>query len=102
MCVTNFNVRDADLREQLTRSEKRTEDLDKVFTWSQKWLMLFNVGKCKVMHIGSSNPKFSYSLDGESLQDVLLERDLGVFIDSSMKPSKLCIEAAKRGNKVWV
>ena len=75
-------------------------DLDKVFSWSQEWQMLFNVGKCKVMHIGNKNPMYSYNLDGENLQEVLIERDLGVFVDSSMKPSKQCIEAAKKGNRV--
>ena len=60
--------------------------------------MLFNVGKYKVMHIGNKNPMSSYKLDGENLQEVLIERDLGVFVDSSMKPSKQCIEAAKKGN----
>ena len=37
--------------------------------------MLFNVGKCKVMHIGNKNPMYSYSLNGENLQDVLIEKD---------------------------
>ncbi|PIK46567.1 hypothetical protein BSL78_16576 [Apostichopus japonicus] len=65
-----------------------------------RWQMLFNIDKCKVMHIGSSNQKFTYNLNGVELQEVSVERDLGIYIDSSLQPSKHCLEAAKRGNRV--
>ncbi|PIK61997.1 putative calcium channel flower-like isoform X2 [Apostichopus japonicus] len=48
------------------------------------------------MHIGSSNQKFTYNLNGVELQEVSVERDLGIYIDSSLQPSKHCLEAAKR------
>ncbi|PIK53867.1 putative ATP-binding cassette sub-family F member 2 [Apostichopus japonicus] len=35
-----------------------------------------------------------------NLQEVFAERDLGIYIDSSLQPSKQCLEAAKRGNRV--
>ena len=81
-------------------SEKFQMDLDKVFSWSQEWQMLFNIDKCKVMHIGSSNPRYPYTLNGQVMQEVSVERDLGVYIDSSLQPSKQCVEAAKRGNRI--
>ena len=28
-------------------------DLDKLVLWAQKWQMVFNVDKCKVMHVGN-------------------------------------------------
>ena len=34
------------------------------------------------------------------MQEVSIERDLGVYIDSSLHPSKYCVEAAKRGNRI--
>ena len=30
-------------------------DLDNLVRWSEEWQMLFNVGKCKVMHLGRAN-----------------------------------------------
>ena len=33
-------------------------DLNKGCQWTIKWLMLFNVDKCKVMPIGRENPRF--------------------------------------------
>ena len=48
---------------------------------------------------GNSNPRYPYTLNGQVTQ-VSVERDLGVCIDSSLQPSKLCVEAAKRGNRI--
>ena len=31
-------------------------DQDNVYNWAEKWKMEFNVDKCKVMHLGRSNP----------------------------------------------
>jgi hypothetical protein len=38
--------------------------LDRLMQWSDKWGMRFNVGKCKVMHIGRSNLKSDYVMGG--------------------------------------
>ena len=35
-------------------------DLNKLIDWSEKWLMSFNIDKCKVMHIEDKNPNFKY------------------------------------------
>jgi ribonuclease P/MRP protein subunit RPP40 len=39
------------------------EDLVKLVTWSKEWLMLFNVDKCEVMHVGYNNPKAEYMME---------------------------------------
>jgi len=36
-------------------------DLDKLVRWSEEWQIVFNVGKCKVMHFGRSNPSNNYN-----------------------------------------
>ena len=48
--------------------------------------MRFNVGKCKVMHVGRRNKMYEYEMVGEKLKEVEEEKDLGVWINSSMKP----------------
>jgi hypothetical protein len=48
--------------------ESLRTDLGKLFEWSKEWLMLFNVEKCKVMHLGRNNDRCSYSLDGMILR----------------------------------
>lgn len=42
------------------------DDLDKIEGWANTWQIGFNVGKCKVMHLGAKNMYASYMLGGES------------------------------------
>ena len=43
--------------------------------------MLFNVGKCKVMHFGRTNPNNDYYMSNQKLETSnCLEKDLGVMI----------------------
>jgi len=51
-------------------------DLDKLLSWAKEWQMLFNVIKCKVMHIGHRNSGFRYCMDGTELDTVDEERIL--------------------------
>ncbi len=62
--------------------------------------MQFNVSKCKVMHMGHANPKFSYSMNGQELEETEEERDIGVVISSNMKPSAQCSVAARTAQSV--
>ena len=60
--------------------------------WSHKWLLKFNVDKCKLLQLGNSSPANYYlsSPDGffRSLTcKVTEEKDLGVWCTSDMKPS---------------
>ena len=59
-------------------------DLTRVQAWAKKWKMEFNVGKCKVMHIGRRNPKNVYGMGGSVLETTSAERDLGVMIDDRL------------------
>ena len=60
--------------------------------------MRFNVGKCKVLHMGNNNPRNEYFLDSAKLESAEEEKDLGVWIRTSLKPSKQCATAAKSAN----
>ena len=71
------------------------ETLNELTNWSLKWKMDFNIQKCKVMHIGNSNPKHTYYMQGEILNAVESEKDLGVWCDKSLKPSLHCQEASR-------
>ena len=78
--------------------EKLQAALNQLYSWSKKWGMEFNVSKCKILHVGKNNPNFDYYLASEKLQVVESEKDIGVKIHSSMKPSLQCNEAAQRAN----
>ena len=54
------------------------QDLVYLYRWSNNWLMLFNTGKCKVMHLGNKNPCIKYDLSGRELESILEEKDVGI------------------------
>ena len=76
------------------------KDLAKIYQWSLDWQMMFNVDKCSVMHMGKRNQEFQYEMGGILLKTSEEERDLGVIVHNSGKPSRQCAEAAKRANKI--
>ena len=75
-------------------------DLANLYKWSQDWLMLFNIDKCKVMHLGHTNLNAEYSLGGKVLESVDAEQDLGVIIQNDLKVSQQCSKVVKTANKI--
>jgi ribonuclease P/MRP protein subunit RPP40 len=76
-------------------------DLDKLVGWSKEWLMLFNVEKRKVMHIGFGNGRTGYMMDGVQLQEVQGEMDLGVLVQDNLKCAQQCAKVVGTVNKVF-
>ena len=74
--------------------------LDELYEWSEKWGMSFNIEKCKIMHVGKKNPSFDYTMNGVKLKSTEQEKDIGVLIHSSLKPSKHCAESARKANGI--
>ena len=60
-------------------------DLDLLAKWSEEWQLGFNEEKCKVLHLGSNNPKLDYNMNGVVLATDTSEKDLGVTIDGELK-----------------
>jgi len=84
-------------------AEKREElqtALDNLCAWADRWHMQFNVKKCKVLHIGGSNSKHQYSMNGQRLEAVTEETDIGVLVSSTLKPSAQCAKAARTAQAV--
>ena len=76
------------------------QDLSMLSRWSKDWQMLFNVGKCSVVHFGYANSGAQYELEGEAIQTVQETKDLGVIVHESLKTSRQCLEAAKKANRM--
>jgi hypothetical protein len=76
------------------------EALDNLCRWADLWGMEFNVKKCKVMHVGNNNQRFQYTMGGEKLEVTEEERDIGVNMTSSLKPSQQCKNAARTAQTV--
>jgi len=70
--------------------------------WSHECLMLFDIDKCKIMHLDLNNVKAKYKMNGKYLKEVIEERDLGVIMQKDLKCSKQCLKAVSTANKVIV
>ena len=74
--------------------------IDQLQAWADTWQMDFNQGKCHILHLGSRNNGYEYTMGGVKLEKSEAEKDLGVMIHESLKPTMQCARAAKRGNAV--
>ena len=85
-------------------SNQLQEDLWKLETWAGIMQMRFHPHKCKVMHLGKNNTKkeyFMHTADGElhKLEEAIVEKDLGVHTDNSLKFSEHCQNKVNTANK---
>ena len=75
-------------------------NIDKLVAWSTEWQMFFNGAKCHILHLGAKNAKFEYTMAGTKLEAVEYEKDVGVMVHQSLKPSMQCARAAARANAI--
>jgi hypothetical protein len=62
--------------------------------------MAFNVKKCKVIHLGHGNNRQVYTMQGVQLEPTEEERDIGVLVSNTLKPSAQCRKAAQTAQAV--
>ena len=62
--------------------------------------MCFNVDKCKVIHQGNNNPRYTYHMKGQELAEVDEEKDIGVVTKSTLKPKSHCVTVAGKARRI--
>lgn len=102
---------------KLYRSIETTDDIDTVqndinnlFTWSEKWLLRFHPDKCKVLPITTKSTSkidqdgrysmSTYEGTRTSLETVKNEKDIGVTIDSNLKFNQHIQDKVNKANQL--
>ena len=78
-------------------------DLVSLYRWSSDWQMEFNISKCKILHIGRTNPFVDYFMDSDHLipmQDTESEKDLGVIFDRNLNFDRHIHDCVCRSNRI--
>ena len=73
-------------------------DLTRLSAWSREWLLNFNATKCVVLRIREAI-NYMYTLDGIPLATEPLQKDLGVIISDTLKPSAHITSITKKANQ---
>ena len=89
----------AHVTDTVSQCEKLQEEINNLMQWADKWLMSFNTDKCVVMHLGNGNIKYSYYMNGVLMKTTQCEKDIGVYMHPSLKPSVHIAEAVKKANR---
>ena len=76
-------------------------DIDSLEQWSQKWLLRFHPDKCHVLTLGEFHNILHtqrYTINGQELEHVFEEKDLGVKFDSALRFEEHISEKVKKAN----
>uniref|UniRef100_A0A0X3PTK8 Reverse transcriptase domain-containing protein n=1 Tax=Schistocephalus solidus TaxID=70667 RepID=A0A0X3PTK8_SCHSO len=82
-------------------ARKLQQNLDRLQTWCDEWLLNLNLNKCQIIRLRSSSRRliefeYQYSISGHQLQEVNILKDLGIWITPTLKPSSHCANIAKK------
>ena len=82
------------------QADSMQRDLCSLNDWTTQWQMKFIVDKCTVMYICISNEQHEYMMNGQVLQQVEAQSDLGVIIRKDLNAFDQCAKAYAKASRV--
>ena len=93
------DTKGASVTDTIQQCEKFQQQIDALMRWGEICQMSFNLDKCVIMHLGNKNLKYTYYMDGKAMKTTESEKDIGVYMHVSLKPSTHIAEAVKKANR---
>ncbi|KAK4818892.1 hypothetical protein QYF61_021409 [Mycteria americana] len=87
-----------DKKEDLRNNKLR--NLNSLEKWTNRNLMKFVTGKCKVLSLRRNSPMHHYMLVTDWLDSYFAEKDLGVLVASKLTMSQQCALATKKADGI--
>ena len=60
------------------------DGLNALSKWASEWQLKVSINKCTTLHLGRNNAMHDYAIDGVTLPNVRIIRDLGVIVNSKL------------------
>ena len=100
--MTKLFADDTKVYGELNNSEESKllqNDVEILTTWPRVW-QLPSTTKCKCMHFGKKNQHYKYKMNDHTLEEIEVEKDLGVIVDKDLKFHKHASFAIKKANTI--
>ncbi|GAB0175847.1 cAMP-dependent protein kinase inhibitor alpha [Grus japonensis] len=68
--------------------------------WAYVNTMKFNKAKCKVLHLGLSNPQHQYRLGDEWIESSPMEKGLEILVDAKLDMRQKCMLVAQKTRRI--
>ena len=105
--VTKFFADDVKVYLQIIKDDDcitLQKALDHISHWASDWQLQVSVGKCNILHIGSSHGSHQYHIGNDVIPHVSQCIDLGVVMTSSLSPTEhiceITMKAHRRANSI--
>jgi hypothetical protein len=60
------------------------DGLNALSRWASEWQLNVSINNCTTLHLGRNNAMRDYAIDGVTLPNVRITRDLGVIVDNAL------------------
>ncbi|PKU45667.1 rna-directed dna polymerase from mobile element jockey- hypothetical protein [Limosa lapponica baueri] len=75
-------------------------DLDRLDQWAEANCMRFNKAKCQVLHLSHNKAMQCHRPRETGLENCLVEKDVGVLVDSQLNMSQQCLQVVQAANNI--